>query len=160
MVQDRKAVVISIAPTLDTNAYATGDGMGPAIEIPNCVDNPGDTATLTSIMTLDKIKQKPAMDLLFFSDKPAIASADNAALDITDAEMNSKFLGAVSLAAADFKDLSASSYQSVKLLGLKLKGTKSADNPNGTSCWAVLQSRGSPTYGVSDLTFKLGIDQD
>jgi len=106
-------------PTLDTNAYANADQMGSLMTLTQGLDYIG-TAFLESIVIIDKDKQNKGFTILFFNAAPTIASSDNGALDITDAEMASKFIGQVSFATADFKSINASSIASAKNVGLNL----------------------------------------
>lgn len=157
-----KSNLISITPTLTTSAYTADDQMGSAMELAGALDDSSGTGAVLSVVVIDKDQEAPAFDILFFGDKPTVASSDNAALNITDAEMASKYLGTVSIESADYETLSANNTASKKAVGLLLKAIKSGgDNPNGTSVWVVLQAKGAPTFtAATDLTIKIGIVQD
>lgn len=151
-----KAKLVVAVPTLDTNIYASGDGMGPAVKLKDALDDSGDTGRLVSVAVVDAIKQKKAFDILLFNAEPTIASADNAALDIADAEMVSKFLGRVVVATADYTDISASSFVMIQSLNILVQAADGSSD-----LWAVLVSRDTPTYtGATNLTLKLGFIQD
>lgn len=152
-----RLTVLSATPTVDTSIYASGDHLGSLMTLSAVVDNSTEVACLDSLTIIDKSKQKSALDVLFFSESPTIASSDNAALDITDAEMASKFLGVVSVAAADYKDLSASSVASIRDLRLYLKPSNSL---LPTTLYALMRSAGTPTYaGTTDLVLKFGFQK-
>lgn len=155
---DGKSIIVTITPTVDTNIYASGDQIGVANELPNMCDSSGsDTLTIQDVIVLDKAKQKAAFDILFFNDSPTLASADNAALSITDAEMAAKFIGRVSVAAADYKDTASNSDMTRTNIGLLVKGAGAGRR----SLWCVLQSQGTPTYtSASDLVIRIGAFQD
>jgi hypothetical protein len=137
---------VSVTPTVDTSAYASGDRLGSLMTL-TAVNPNGDTAPalLSSIVILDMAAQRAAMDILFFHTSPTIASADNAAIDISDA--NAAYLvGHVSVVAGDYTNLTANAVATVKNLNLHLKV-----NSSGT-LYALIVSRGSPTYAAaSDL---------
>lgn len=89
---------ITVTPTVDTNIYASGDRCGSLMTLSDVVNADGDGIILESILILSKVViATPAFYVLFFDDVPTIASADNAAIDISDAEMASKCIGMVSV---------------------------------------------------------------
>lgn len=154
--------LVTMTPVTDTSIYASGDQVGTgATELTHAVRNPSNLCTLESISIVDKSKQKAALDILFFSSEPTIASANNAPLDITDAELAAKYIGKVSIAAADYGDLANSAVASVKAIGLVLRNKKAnTQDPDKKSIWAVICSRGTPTYtSASDLVLQLGFYQ-
>lgn len=165
--------VIDVVPTLDTNAYATGDRLGSIHTITNAfrklhrsMDPITATASdfqgqagkviLHSITIIDQAKQSQPIDILFFSSSPTVASADNAAIDISDAEMDAKCIGVVSFDST-YVALAANSCAAKTNLGLVLKQSTSAANNN---LYAVCVIRGSATYAASSLRFKYGFLQD
>jgi hypothetical protein len=149
--------IISVTPTLDTNAYATGDHLGTLMTLSNAVERSLGSAILHGLTIIDKAEQKSAVDVLFFNSAPTIASADNAALDITDAEMAAKFIGLISVASADYKDIDGSSVATLRGLDLLLQSAKLSGqiaNNDAKNLYAILCSRGSPTYAATDLVVK------
>jgi hypothetical protein len=105
------AKVIRVTPTLTTTAYSANDIMGTEkfFKLSDVFRNSSEAARLESVAVLDKVKQKAAFDILFFNAEPVVASADNAAMDITDAEMAAKYIGRVSIAGTDYADLANNS---------------------------------------------------
>ena len=139
---------VEVTPTLDTSAYATGDHMGTVHTLTGVNNDGGQMTYLQGLVIVDRAKQKSALDVFFFDASPTVASSDNAAADVSDAEMVDKCIGWVTVAAADYKDLNANSTATVKDINLPLKPAASG------TVYVLVVSRGSPTYGASDLTFK------
>jgi hypothetical protein len=145
---------VTAVPTLDTNAYAANDRVG---SIMTFTPNIGITApefTIQSIALIDGAKQSIEADVLFFNASPTVASADNAAIDISDAEMAAKFVGSTTIYASDYKALANNSAATVRNVGLSLKTTAS------NSFYAVLVTRGAPTYAVDSLKFVVTVVAD
>lgn len=146
--------LVSVTPTLDTSAYSNLDRMGSIFEIPGVgSDNRSEVRELTSLSVLDKSNghQNANFLLHLFNASPAVASADNAALDISDAELAAKYLGTVEVASANYNNLAGSSVASLKAIGLILKVADGS-----TSLYGILQSKGAPTFAASDLVLNLG----
>lgn len=146
---------IEITPTLDTNAYGTGDQVGPGSTklTKVCLGKPGH-AILESLVITDKAKQSAALDILFFNSEPTVTSVDNAAYDVSDAELAAKAIGHVSVVAADYSILNVNSVATKRALELILAAKKNTANPEGDSLWVAIVSRGTPTYASDSLTLK------
>ena len=143
--------ILEATVTNDANAYADLDQLGELITITQAFSGASYKGKIESITVIDAIKQKSAMRIFFFDEAPTVASADNAALDITDAEMIDKCIGKVEIAAADFKDLSACSVATVLNIGLVFQS-------KSDSLFCICQSAGTPTYGATNsLTLKIGL---
>jgi hypothetical protein len=144
--------------TVDTQAaaYSSGDQIGAdLLELTNVALEQDGLAVLESLTVVDKAKQKSALELLFFSSKPT-GVANNAVADISDAEMASKFLGAVSIASGDWKDLNANSYASLRNIGLILKSSSATTGRR--SVYVLVVAAGTPTYtSTSDLIINAGV---
>lgn len=114
------------------------------------VPGPGDGAILRQISVVDKAKQSVAITVLLFDALPTVASSNNAAIDITDAEMADKALASVSVAAGDYVALANSS------LATKATTTPVKAAAESSTLYAVALTTGTPTYGsTSDLVFRL-----
>ena len=156
--------VVEVTPTLDTNIYADGDRMGSIFEIPNAVAVDKGHALWVSLVALDKDGQSKAFDVYLFNDKPTIASADNAAIDIIDTEME-KFIGMFSIEESDYGSLAANSVGFQKDFAIPIHNNVSKIQ-TGTgglsqrSVWGVLISRGAPTHSTAGLVLKFGLIQD
>lgn len=152
---DGKSALIVLTPTLDASAYAAGDLMGGVLTLANAMDSSGDTGAVLSVAVYDKAAQGAAFDILFFNVAPTLVSADNAALNIADADMAAGFIGRVSIAASDYATTAAGKDATVAGLGLLVKSAPGKDD-----LYAVLQCQGAPTYAASSLVIKVGIGQD
>jgi hypothetical protein len=151
--------VVSFTPTISTSIYASGDQLGSLVEIPNFVDEPSGFAKIVSLSICDKAAQSSILQVLFFKDRPTIVSADNAALNISDADMADMCVGHVSVVAADYFALSASSMGCVRNINLVVNSRKGQNNLNGTSLWAIVRCGGTPTYAsTTDLVFTVGLE--
>ena len=152
---DAKGRVITMAPTLSLGAYSAGDQVGGLLTLENALDSSSDTATVISVVVVDKAQQKAALDILFFNAQPTLLSSDNGALSISDSEMSGKFIGRVLIDASLYRDTQTSSDATVAPVGLMVQGYRSE------TLYAVVQSQGTPTYtSTSDLTFRVAIAQD
>lgn len=147
--------VISVTPVVSTSAYGAADQVGGIQTLTGACEIVGKPGVIESIVILDKAKQKAAMTIFFFNSLPTVASSDNAALDITDAEM-AKAIGHVAIAAADYQDVANSSL-ACKIVspGLPIPATGSP------SIYAVMMTTGTPTLGsTSDLVVRYMVRQD
>jgi len=149
------SVVVPVTVTHSSGAvYVADEQVGGVLSVTSAVRTSGGTGLLQTITILDKAKQKVAFDVLIFNASPT-TGADAAAADISDAEMASKFLGVVTVAAADYKDLSANSFVTKGNIAMPIKVT------TGTTLYAVLVTRGAPNYtSTTDLIVTFGIIQD
>jgi hypothetical protein len=148
--------VSEVTPVLDTNAYSQGDHMGAIFTIPSAVTEKSGAAILSGLHVLDKANNKKAFDILLFCSSPTVASADNAAIDISDAEM-AKCIGMISVLAAD--------YTTVKSAGNAIASYPKSGFPSGLICnngddstnlygLLVMRDAAGGTYGASDLVIK------
>ena len=155
---NRALVVKTVAAA--AAAYSTGDQVGIPVQVANIVDMESGAAKLVSLTVVDEAAQAVALDVLLFKLAPTVTSADNDALAITDAEMTSKCLGVVSVAAADFKTVNTTStVATVKGIDMVIQAGKGNEARGNTSIWAIVVARGSPTYAASSLTLKFGVER-
>lgn len=128
------------------SAYSSGDRMGTVMTLSPICEKGGDLVSLESILIVDKAGISKAIDIMFFSSSPTIASADNAALDISDANM-ALCIGHVSVAAANYVTSASSSIA-------YLKDVNACMAPASTSIYALAVIRATSTYlSTTDLTF-------
>lgn len=146
--------IITVTPTLDTNAYAAGDHLGSLMTLTEAlgINRHG---KLRSLTILDKAKQKSDLVVHLFQSSPTLTSLDNAALDISDAQMATHYIGSVSISASAYIDLANCSVVTYGNLELILE---SLVTDRGT-LYAILESQGAPTYAASDLVLKFGIER-
>lgn len=149
--------VVEVTPTVSSGAaYTAADQVGGLMTLEGAGPGLGEGTILQGVVVVDKDKQKAALDLYFFDESPTVASADNEAANVTDAEMADKCIGHVAIAAADYKDLSGNSTASVRNLGMRLKPTK-----GGSTLYCVAVTGGTPTYtSTSALVFKFACEWD
>lgn len=143
-------IVVTVTPTCDTNAYASGDLIFDATEIANAVRANGYTCILQSITLLDKADQGVAMTLVFANANTDFGTL-NAAPDPDDTEC-ATVIGHVAISTSDYIDLGAARVACIKNIGLLLKAGAAT-----TSIYvAAVNGVGTPTYGASDLVIQFG----
>lgn len=145
---------VEATPTIDTSAYAAGDLIGSAvIELENAVG--GDTGSalvgglVQSVVVTDLSKQSANLDVVFFDADPTNTTfSDNDAFDPDDADILNIFGTAAVIDWSDFNDNSE---------GQTLNLAMPFVLDSGSSLWAVLVSRGAPTYSATALTLRVGV---
>jgi hypothetical protein len=150
-----KRRVIRFVPVISAATYAAGYQLGGVNALAYSVED-GPVTAVTSVTINDAAKQKSALDLLFFSAAPA-TGADNAAMNISAADMASKFLGAVVVPAASYRANSTAHGNDVTIGNINLLLSEAASK----TLYCVIQCQGTPTYAtVADLTVSIGLTQD
>ncbi len=146
---------VEVSPTLDTNAYASGDRLGSVMTLTDFAREIGEHSTACFISIVDKAKQSQSIDIMFFDESPTIASADNAPIDITDAEMADKWLCTVSVLDTQYKALAGNSTVQAEV-SIPMKAIAASKN-----LYALCVCRsGTPTYAASSLAFRFVGIQD
>jgi hypothetical protein len=125
--------------TNSTTAYAAGDRLGTAVITLSNVFTQSHSMFLTSMHVLDISGQSPSFNVLLFQESPTVASADNAALNIADAEME-KCIGSF-VFDGTYITTSANSFAS-KEVNLHLMN-KVLSN---TNLYLVFETVGTPTF--------------
>ena len=144
--------LVDVTPAMDTNQYASGDRFGAIHTITGAGPHGFEGAVLESVTVVDKDAQSPVMTILFFDSLPTVASADNAALDIADAQM-AKCIGSTGIAAGDWSTTTSSHVASkVVSPGLPLKPARTG--VEGTLYAVCKLTAGTPTHTASGLTFR------
>lgn len=139
--------------TNDTNAYQAADQLGELVTLADAI--PQGNGFIHSLSVIDIDKEKKGFTVLFFNAEPTVASSDNAALDIVDAQMVAKFVGHVSIVTADYKDVSGSSF-ATKLLAQPI-----AINSTNGSIYLICMADEAATYTASgDLRLAIGISSE
>lgn len=139
--------------TTDTAAYANGDVMGALQVLTGVLPASSGAINLKTLTLVDQGKQDRAVDILFFSKAVTVASADNAAIDVADAQMIDGFVGRVVVAAADYVDV-AGSGGATKALDMVLSG----ETVGSVNLWYLLVCKdvaGCDYVGTTDLVFRL-----
>lgn len=145
--------VISVTPTVDTAANATGDAIGDKQTLTSAARVSGGHVTLDTLVMIDKANQKAACDILFFDSDPAAATitTNSAFAFSTDID---KLIGIVHVATTDWITVDSQAVLSLKNINLVLKASGSAN------LYAAVVGTGAPQYSaVDDLIFKYGFKQ-
>jgi len=146
-------IVVTITPTLDTNAYTSGDLLFDSTEIANAVRVNGGTCIVQSITIIDKDDQLKAMKLIF-ADAATDFGTVNSAPDPDDTEV-ATVVGHYEVSIDDSAnniDLGGASVHCHRNVGLVLKAGAAT-----TSLWVAGMTMGAPTHTASGLVIKLGI---
>lgn len=153
----QRSAVIGILPLITAQAYSAAQQLGTATRIPSAVKDVGGGATLMSLAIVDKANQKSALDILLFNAQPTLISTDGTTLNISDAELTSKYLGRVVVPNTNYKSNSTTNADvSVGNIILKVQATSGS-----LDIWCVVVCQGSPTYtSTSDLVLSFGFNQD
>src|SRR5204862_5482680 len=114
---------------------------------------------IVGLPVVDPALQKAVLNLWRFRVSPTIASANNAALDITDPNLTAAVsVGFISIAATDYVD-TASNAVGLKMLpqpGLVcLTGAAAGAVGDTGHLYGLLESGGTPTYAAGSLTVTL-----
>ena len=145
--------IVSVTPVMaNAGGYSSGDQVGVPIEVTGVMLSDGGQALLKSLTVIDKAAQSLALDVWFFNEEPTTV-ADNAAFDMTDANL-AKALGHVKVVAGDYSAESSGSLACVRNIDLLLQSIAKKQ-----SVWVVVVTRGAPTYASLDLTLKFGVEQ-
>lgn len=147
---------IEVTPTVSaSSAYEAGDQVGGIQTLTDAVPQDTKTGALLNITVIDEAAQSAALVIYFFDELPTVASSDNAALNITDAEVTDKCIGQITIAAADYDAISGSS---IACVPASSSGIIFKSQESGGNIYAVVKTTGTPTYGgTDDLTFKYAI---
>lgn len=147
--------IIEVTPVISTGAYSALDQIGGIQTLTDATEKFNYAVRLNAITIIDKDKESAGINFYFFDELPTVASVDNGALDITDAEMADKCVGRFAVAAADYTNLNASSMATAKVAGDGLLLTTKS-----SVLYVVAQTIATPTYtAVNDLVFKYHLIQ-
>lgn len=146
---------VSVTPTVDTSAYATGDLIGGKLTFTGLGGY--DQNLVLSATVYDAAAQAVDLDLVIFSSDPSLTTfTDQAAFDIADADLAKVAqvfnFGAISRFA--FADNSVH-----QLLNQTAPLKVTASGANSRTFYASLISRGTPTFAAStDVTVKICVE--
>lgn len=133
---------VIVTPTVQTSAYATGQHMGTLMTLA-APDLSSGGKRLMSLAGVCKTAVTPALDVLFFNAAPTITSVDGATLNIAATELVTKYVGYVSLAAADWKAAGTPMVACVRSLDLVIQANGSAN------LYALCVARGAVTFATT-----------
>lgn len=143
---------VEATPVLDTSAYSAADHMSDVFTVTTGGVGAA-VCRLESVVVNDKADQGIAFDILFFKSSPTVVSSKNAALDITDAQMDN-YVGHVRLVAGDFVDTGNQKVACLRDLNLPIK----TDVDGKVYC--LLLSQGTGTYAASSLVIKFTFEHE
>lgn len=151
--------VITVTPTVSTSpAYTANDQVGGIQTITLGDSSEQKLATLLSVSVVDKGKQSAALTIFFFTQLPTIASSDNAAFDLTDANML-YYAFHINIGSTDYASSASNSAASLTMSSVA-KAAMATGN-GATALYAVAMTTGTPTYAsTTDLqfTYTFGFD--
>lgn len=154
---------IIVTPTVSNNvAYSANDQVGGIMTLTAAIADLADSAAeLVSVCVTDQTAQSAALTIFFFDSLPTIASSDNVAFDLLDAQME-KCLGHIKVAATDYQTSASNSEATVANCGLIVK-CREIDGDRVYSSgkiYAVAKTTGTPTYlSTTALTFRFSFRQ-
>lgn len=151
-------VRLTATPTISNGAiYASGDQLG-GLQTLAAARKSGGSGTINSITIADKTQaQRAAIDIFFF-DRSITVPGDNAAINISDADMLF-CLGWIAIAAGDYN----TAFPGTPLNSIAVK--RDVNIPfilsGSANLYAIAVVRGTPTYtSTTDLVFGYQIEQD
>lgn len=134
---------------VETGAYADGDLLCLAVEIPNLtVEN--QPVYINSLALIDYDDQGAALDVVFFDRYPGNLGALNAPAAFTIAQASYVQAG-VKVAAADYIDMGDNQLGQPDFNPRKVRSYL-----GGTSMWVAAIANGAATYATGRLTLKVG----
>lgn len=146
--------VISLKPTLGTDAYTAADIMGGLIKlegISRVANSPTGKGILHSVRVVDVEEQDVSMAITFFNAEPEDSTTvDDAAL-VVHANDFDKIIETVSITT--YVEVGGVSVASASNIGI---GFESA----GPDLWMIVVTRGTPTHTANGLRFVVTILQD
>lgn len=156
---------ISVTPTVDTNAYQSGDVIGGVMTFTNALRSYTRAGKVVAATLFDKTASSglAACNLWLFNDNPsASTTTDQSAFNLADADIT-KLAGVVAFTSDHVFD-GGTGNQVLYQAGLYVPLTGQAPtntNTSDTSIYGVLVSGGTPTFGAAtDLIVRLTIEQD
>ena len=153
-ISDRWRIEITQTPTITAGAYAAGDAVGGLLTFADAVRTNGGGGIVSKVVIIDDAAQLAPLDLVLFN-QTFTATADNAAFDPTDADLQ-HCIGYIDIAATDYANFNDNAV-AAKSTGLRMPYPIIL---SGTSLFGQLVVRGAPTYAATDdLTIKLTIER-
>lgn len=142
---------ITLTPSLNTDAHATGDVIAALEEVPDFAFEKGGSVKIKSVVLTDASDTGVALDLVFYT-ATGVIGAESAAYTTTDA-VAATLAGTVNVLAASFDDAvnNKTATQAEDIVIGCAAGT--------TSIWMGVVARGTITPGASDFTIKLGLER-
>ena len=163
--QGHRRRIIRVTPTLDTNAYAQGDVLFVATEIPHAVMGKGECSRLLAAFCLSQAHSN-ADDLdVYFTEANTALGTINATANISDANIEAIGLCGIMKVDADVAVTAQLDTSKVNQL-INLNGAlasqpillQAATDSTSVYFQAVITSNTTPTYAADDLDFIFHIE--
>jgi hypothetical protein len=92
--------VVAVTPTVSTTAYTAGDQVGGVMPFAGMAHQNGGPGRIVGASLVSADTEFPPIELWLFRNSPTMVGSDNAAFDITDANMlTADFIGIIDLSA-------------------------------------------------------------
>lgn len=146
---------VSVTPTLDTAAYASGDGMGTEMHFENILKQSTKAGYITSISISDAADQAVDIELHVWDQDPGASGNDNAAFDPTDADLKN-IRSSVLFGSANRFDFNDNARVFIGGIAHAVGGHSSASR----SLWGRLVARGAYDGDADSIQVTLCVSQD
>ena len=163
--QGHRRRIIRVTPTLSTDAYAQGDVLFVATEIPHAVMGKGECSRLLAAFCLSQAHAN-ADDLdVYFTEANTALGTINATANISDGDIEAIGLFGIMKVDADVAVTSQLDTSKINQL-INLNGTltsqpillQAAADSTSVYCQAIITSSTTPTYAADDLDFIFHIE--
>lgn len=145
----KRIEVVEVRPTVDTNAYSSGDSIGGLQTIAAATLGDLQGAKLIGVSVIDRDSSAPDMTILFFDEAPDGTFTNNAAMALSADEADDKLIGTVEINNGDWTVLATG--QDIVEKAPNIPVYAQADG----TIYAAVISDGTPTLGDTDsLVFK------
>ena len=160
--------IIRVTPTLDTNAYAIGDVLFTATEIPNAVIGLGGCSKLVGVYVFEKVASGSDMTFVFTEGNTALGTI-NATADISDADLLANNICGISKVDADqattSNHIDNSRIHQMLPASLSNENTQdlmllqAANDSTSVFVQGILISSTTPTYADGDIQLILHLEK-
>ena len=160
--------IIRVTPTLDTNAYAIGDVLFTATEIPNAVIGLGGCSKLVGAYMFEKVASGSDMTFVFTEGNTALGTI-NATADISDADLLANNICGISKVDADqattSNHIDNSRIHQMLPASLSNENTQdlmllqAANDSTSVFVQGILISSTTPTYADGDIQLILHLEK-
>lgn len=147
-------IAIDVVPTITAGAYSAGDALGGRLEFNGASHGAGESGVVEAVRIVDRAAQGMDTDLILF-DQAFTATADNAAFDPSDADLEN-MVGQISL--LNTENYIAYTDNGVKYIsGLTVPFITVGDDV----LYGQLVTQGTPTYAaITDIRVRLYCRRD
>lgn len=147
---------VSVAPTIDTAAYITGDVMGTELAFSNILKDSTKAGYVTSAVISDAADQAVDLELVIFDQDPSAFGSDNAPFDPTDTDIK-KIRGRVLLSGtSDLSTYNDNAVLAKDSISIAVGGHSSAVR----TLYVALVARGAYDGDADSLQVTLCVSQD